>query len=209
MYQKIGRLSEVNRMSLETSKNTARIISAALSLFKKQGYANVTVSHICKESGVPRSSFYNIFSSKDEIIASTLTSARSKLESSIGSFIVADNDFERIWFLYSIFLDIVLEYGPDLSGTLLKLELEHSIGILDTFNTFQSWFEKLMKNCQDSGIIQNLTDPAVLVQLSFKISIGLSYEWCASGGAFSLLDQARKYSEDLLNVKPEARWPKS
>jgi AcrR family transcriptional regulator len=55
-----------------TSKE--ELISAALSLFRRKGVDDTTVSDIVKEAHVAQGTFYNYFKSKDEIFAEVLES---------------------------------------------------------------------------------------------------------------------------------------
>lgn len=50
------------------SKNTDRIVSAAIDLFRRKGYSSVMVKDICREAGVSTSSFYFVFSGKDDVL---------------------------------------------------------------------------------------------------------------------------------------------
>ena len=45
------------------------VAEAAISLFKRNGYNNVTVNEICKECGISRSVFYSSFNGKRSIRA--------------------------------------------------------------------------------------------------------------------------------------------
>ena len=49
-----------------------KIRQQAISLFKENGYENVTVLQICKAAGITKRTFYYHFSSKDEIIPGIL-----------------------------------------------------------------------------------------------------------------------------------------
>ena len=71
-----------------------KIISSAVTLFKEQGYDNVSINAICKHAGINRSSFYNAFSNKEDIILYMFSSARQKGEVLFTDFVDAKNDFE-------------------------------------------------------------------------------------------------------------------
>ena len=43
-----------------------------MELFRENGYSGVTVRDICASSGVPSSSFYTVFSGKDDILVHVL-----------------------------------------------------------------------------------------------------------------------------------------
>lgn len=192
-------------MSISTSKNTDAIVSAALELFKSRGYASVSVSDICRAAGVPRSSFYSIFSGKEKIITHVLRSLKDDQQSVFSEFMDADSDLDRIWALYDRYLRLAAEFGPELTGTLLSLELQQPVGLFELFNSFNDWFAKLISNCQKQGLIRNKNKPEDIVALGIRIAVGAAYEWCLSGGSFDLRQVAISEHESLYDVPPEYR----
>lgn len=192
-------------MSVINSKNTEAIVSAALKLFRREGYVNVSVSDICREADVPRSSFYSIFAGKDEIITYLLRNLKEDYEAVFAQLIEAKSDLDRIWLLYDRYLSLAIEFGPDLTGTLFALELQKPVGVFDFFDAFNDWFAKLIRNCQEAGIIRNRNKPEDIVELGVRIAIGAAVEWCRTGGAFDLRETALAEHEVLYDVPPEYR----
>lgn len=192
-------------MSISSSKNTDAIVSAALGLFKSEGYAAVSVSDICRAANVPRSSFYSIFSGKDEIITHVMRSLKSDQSSMLTEFLSADTDLDRIWALYDRYLSLATDFGPELTGTLLSLELQKPVGLFELYNSFNEWFAKLIANCQRQGLIRNKNKPEDIVALGIRIAIGAAYEWCLTGGSFDLRQVAIGEHEILYDVPAEFR----
>ena len=192
-------------MSAASSKNTQAITEAALKLFKQQGYSNVSVSDICREAKVPRSSFYSIFAGKDEIVLFMMKNLKEDYPTVFSQLLEAKSDLDRIWLLYDRYLSLAVDFGPELTGTLFALELEKPAGMFDLFYAFNDWFVKLIRNCQEQGIIRNKNKPEDIVALGVRIAIGAAYEWCRSGGAFDLRETALREHETLYEVPPEYR----
>ena len=192
-------------MSLFTSKNTEAIVNAALELFKRNGYVNVSVSDICRAASVPRSSFYSIFAGKEEIITYLLRNLKDDYQSVFSEFLNAKNDLDRIWLLYDRYLTLAMEFGPDLTGTLFSLELQKPVGVFEFFDAFNEWFVKLIRNCQEAGLIRNKNRPEDIVVLGVRIAVGAAYEWCLTGGGFDLREVALAEHEILYDVPPEYR----
>lgn len=190
-------------MSASSSKNTDAIVKAALALFKTMGYSNVTVSDICREADVPRSSFYSIFAGKDEIVLYMMKNLKDDYQTVFAQLLEAKNDLDRIWMLYDRYLSLAMDFGPELTGTLFALELEKPAGLFDLFYAFNDWFVKLIRNCQEQGLIRNKNRPEDIVTLGVRIAIGAAYEWCRSGGAFDLREVALNEHETLYDVPPE------
>ena len=192
-------------MSAASSKNTTAIVDAALELFKTAGYSNVSVSDICRAADVPRSSFYSIFAGKDEIVLYMMRNLKEDYQSVFAQLLEAKNDLDRIWMLYDRYLTLAVDFGPELTGTLFALELQKPAGLFDLFYAFNDWFVKLIRNCQEQGLIRNGNRPEDIVVLGVRIAIGAAYEWCRSGGGFDLREAALSEHERLYDVPPEYR----
>ena len=192
-------------MSTANSRNTDKIVNAALQLFKEKGYANVSVSDISRAAGIPRSSFYSLFASKDEVIIYVLQGMKGDYQDILSRLASAKNDLERIWMIYDRYLQLTMEFGPDLTSTLMELELREKIGIFDFTEFLAPWLAKFVKNCQDAGFIRNQNRPEDIVVLGMRIAIGAAYEWCRSGGEFNLRQRALSEHEILYDVPPEYR----
>lgn len=192
-------------MSTANSRNTDKIVNAALQLFKEKGYANVSVSDISRAAGIPRSSFYSLFASKDEVIIYVLQGMKGDYQDILSRLASAKNDLERIWMIYDRYLQLTMEFGADLTSTLMELELREKIGIFDFTEFLAPWLAKFVKNCQDAGFIRNQNRPEDIVVLGMRIAIGAAYEWCRSGGEFNLRQRALSEHEILYDVPPEYR----
>ena len=190
-------------MSVSSSKNTEAIVGAAIELFRHDGYANVSVSDICREAAVPRSSFYSIFAGKDEIITYLLRSVTDDFRGTLSLFMEAENDLERIWLLYDRYLSLAIELGPGLTAALFSLELQQPIGMFDFADSFNDWFIRLIRNCQASGIIRNRNRPEAIVTLGTRIAFAVIFEWCRTGGSFDLREVSYREHEIFYDVPRE------
>ena len=198
-------------MSLEHSKNTQKIVDAAIELFKSNGYHDVSVSDICQKAGINRSSFYSIFSNKLEIIQYVVNSVKDDIaKSSMDELFMADNDFERMWTLCDRYMQVALRYGPELTGSLFALQLEQDIDIMAGVHSVDDWYAKLIRKCQKDGIIRNTGDPDILAVIGVDMELQVTFNWCKEKGAFPLRDRGRIYAENFYDIAPEYRadWPK-
>ena len=193
-------------MADSSSKLAKPIIEAAVKLFKQNGFDSVSVNDICVEAGIARSSFYRVFSGKKEIISTILQDARSIHNATVGDLLDAENDFERMWALCDRNLAVVLEFGPELTGSLLSMELSEPIGIVDILHGMDAWLIKLTRNAQKSGIILNPEAPEVLAPMVTDLMYQVAYDWCRCKGAYSLRRKARTLAEVAFYVAPAYRW---
>ena len=101
------------------------VAEAAISLFKRNGYNNVTVNEICKECGISRSVFYSSFNGKRSILEYMVEKPQHNDDASFMKFAHADNDFERIWQLFDRFITIAYDFGP--AQVVLMCQVKHKI----------------------------------------------------------------------------------
>lgn len=193
-------------MAESNAKLARPIIEAAVKLFKKKGFDSVSVNDICAEAGIARSSFYRVFSGKKDIIGAILEDARSIHNATIGDLLDAENDFERMWALCERNLAIVLDFGPELTGSLLSMELSEPFGIMDVLHGMDAWLIKLTRNAQKAGIILNPETPEALVPMVTDLMYQVTYDWCRCKGTFSLRQKARIWAEIAFYVAPAYRW---
>lgn len=180
-------------------------MNAAVSLFKRKGYDNVSINEICKEAGVGRSSFYAVFPSKREILNHLLALEKQDLKGVLQDFLSAKNDFERMWSLCERFLLLAERLGPALTGAMLSMELNESLGIYDNMDSVNEWLVALMRNGQASGVIRCANAPEIMVPIVSGQVFQVIFNWCRCRGAFPLQEKARFCAETLYDVAPECR----
>lgn len=192
-------------MAEDTTKHQKQIIEAAVKLFRELGYEKTSVNDICKEAGIARSTFYLNFAGKKEIISRILLDARQDRKGYFEEFIAAANDFERMWIICNRYLSVAIEFGPELTGALFRLELTHELDILDTTHNVDEWMIMLTANCKKAGVILSPEPAEVIAPLGVDISYYTTYEWCKRKGAFNLRQLVRRRAEAVYNLAPECR----
>lgn len=193
-------------MSEISSKHIKSVIEAAVVLFKEKGYENVSVNDICKAAGVARSSFYLMFSGKKDIVDRILSNVRLDSNELTNDLITAKNDFERMWVLCNRYLKVANSFGPEMTGTLFRLELLEEIDLLGEVHKIDAWMIELTRNAQEMGVIKSPEPAKIIAPASVDIVYYVTYEWCKSKGGFSLQRRARELSETVLNVASAYRW---
>lgn len=192
-------------MTESSSKQQKIIIDAAVELFKKYGYEKVSVNDICKSAGVARSTFYVNFAGKKEIIHKILQNARVDKDEYFGEFIAAENDFERMWILCNRFLTIAINFGPELSGALFRLELLGELDVMGTVHKVDEWMTQLVVNSKKTGVILSPEPAEIIAPLGVDIAYYSTYEWCKCKGSFNLRQVVRRRAEAVYNVAAEWR----
>lgn len=194
---------------VSNSKNTESIVCAAMELFREKGYSCVTVKDICSRSGVASSSFYTVFSGKDDILVHILKGHKDVFEETMLSLLAANSGLEKLWVLYKKYLDLGEELGAELISAMFKLELDGRMRLISSVNgyveKYNSWFVRFVDECQKTGAIQNPGNAAELVPMGVRLTFFVLLEWCAAKGTYSLKERAFKEMESFYNVSQSLR----
>ena len=121
------------KTAVANSGNSGKIVAATRELIKEKGYLEVSVRDICQRADVSRSSFYSVFSGKDAVVVQMIRSLKEDTNNVLNRIIAAENDLERIWCLYDTYLNVALEFGPDVMASLLFVDMQEGIGFMEQF----------------------------------------------------------------------------
>lgn len=194
---------------VSSSKNTELIVAAAMALFKTNGYKSVLVKDICKKAGVSHSSFYTVFSGKDDILIYILKGYKDDYEGTMVRLLNAESELEKLWVLYAKYISLAEDFGCGLTAAMFSLELEGKFSLLDSVNAYveryNSWFVKFVRACQSSGMIRNSGSAEELVPMGVKLALFTVYEWASKGGTYSIWDKAFQEMERFYDVAPSCR----
>ena len=139
-----------------------KIADAAVGLFRDRGYETVSVGDICAAAGVARSSFYRAFSCKNDIIRRLFEHTDANSIVSVEELLAAENDFDRMWIIGDRYISLSRSLGPELSNTFMCMTARGEIDLLALGHSVDSWFIRLTRNCQKTGIIRS-KEPAELL----------------------------------------------
>lgn len=205
MSKKTGHVSGGVFLSASSAKRMDTIVNTALALFKKHGYDEVSVRQICEKANVPRSSFYTVFSGKEDILVYSLSRVKGNFEQSMPNFIMAENDLERIWFLSDSFLQQAVSFGPNLCKMYFIMEINGKCELFNILADFNDWLTQLLANCQKNGIARVKGNPEELVPMQLNLAKALLFDWVRSNGSFMLRETVRRNIEIFLDVPEEYR----
>ena len=172
------------------SRNTrGKIVSAAWKLFYQQGYDDTTIEEIVEESGTSRGSFYHYFEGKDALLSSLsylFDDKYAELEKEMDPSL---DPIEKLMFLnQELFLMIENTVSVELLSRLFATQLTTS-GERHLLNTNRTYY-KMLRQITMEGQQQELFKPELSVNDIMRayamFERGLMYEWCISGGSYSL-----------------------
>lgn len=183
-----------------------KIADAAVRLFREQGYEPVSVGDICAAAGVARSSFYRAFSCKKDIIRRIFEHTDANSIVSVEELLAAENDFDRMWIIGDRYISLSRSLGPELSNTFMCMTAQGEIDLLALGHSVDSWFIRLTRNCQKTGIIRSKEPAELLGPLMVDMVYHELYVWGMRKGNYPIRARARLVTETLVNLAPEYRW---
>ena len=183
-----------------------KIADAAVGLFRDRGYETVSVGDICAAAGVARSSFYRAFSCKNDIIRRIFEHTDANSIVSVEELLAAENDFDRMWIIGDRYISLSRSLGPELSNTFMCMTARGEIDLLALGHSVDSWFIRLTRNCQKTGIIRSREPAELLGPLMVDMVYHELYVWGMRKGNYPIRARARLVTETLVNLAPEYRW---
>ena len=178
-------------MSRKNTRNTrGRIISAACKLFYEQGYEDTTVEDIVFESETSKGSFYHYFDGKDALLG-TLAYVFDEKYEELKKTMSPDLDaMEKLVYLnHELFAMIDGGVSMDLLARLLSTQLlaRGEKHLLDRNRTYFKLLRQIIADGQKAGQLRRDRTVNEIVKAYALWERALLYDWCLSGGEYSLV----------------------
>mgnify|MGYP004583600307 FL=1 len=184
----------------KTKRNTkGNIITAAWKLFYEQGYDNTTVDEIIAGAKTSKGSFYHYFNGKDALLSTMAYLFDEKYEELAETMDDSMSSYEKIIFLnQELFTMIENSISIDLLARLLSTQLitRGEKSLLDRNRLYYRLLSKIILEGQTAGEIRVDLSVGELVKAYAICERALMYDWCISGGEYSL----RSYSQKMMPI---------
>ena len=181
-------------MAKRSGRNTkGRIVAAAWKLFYEQGYEETTVEDIIFESETSKGSFYHYFDGKDALLSSLSVLFDEKYEelmreehSGMGCIALL------CWLNQELFKTIENTVSIELLAQLFSSQLitRGEKHLLDRKRTYYRLLRQIVSQGQESGELTDTRTVSEIVKAYAMFERGLMYDWCLSGGEYSLVQYA-------------------
>ena len=182
-------------MSKKSARNTrGRIIEAAWQLFYSQGYDNTTVEDIIQESGTSRGSFYHYFEGKDALLSSLAYLFDEKYQQLMLTLDPETDSFEQLMFLNrELFSMIENRISLDLLARLYSSQLitRGDKSLMDHNRTYFKLLRQIVRQGQLKGQLRDDVSVNEVVRAYAMCERALIYDWCLSGGDYSLMQYGK------------------
>ena len=190
-------------MPRKNTRNTkGRIISAAWKLFYEQGYEDTTVEDIVFESETSKGSFYHYFDGKDALLG-TLAYVFDEKYEELKETMSPDLDaMEKLVYLnHELFAMIDGGVSMDLLARLLSTQLlaRGENHLLDRDRTYFKLLRQIIADGQKAGQLRADCTVNEIVKAYALWERALMYDWCLSGGEYSLVAYTDKMTPMFLD----------
>lgn len=178
-----------------------RIISAAWKLFYEQGYEDTTVEDIVFESGTSKGSFYHYFDGKDALLG-TLAYVFDEKYEQLMQVMPPDMDaMDRLIYLnHELFAMIDGGISMDLLARLLSTQLlaRGEKHLLDRNRYYFKLLRQIVSQGQEAGCLRRDKTTNEIVKAYALWERALLYDWCLSGGEYSLVSYTDSVTPQFL-----------
>ena len=178
-------------VSRKNTRNTkGRIISAAWKLFYEQGYEDTTVEDIVFESETSKGSFYHYFEGKDALLGTLAYVFDEKYEQLMEVMDPELDAMEKLIYLnHELFAMIDGGVSMDLLARLLSTQLlaRGEKHLLDRNRTYFKLLRQIITEGQKAGQLRADRTVNEIVKAYALWERALMYDWCLSGGEYSLV----------------------
>lgn len=185
-------------MSKTQERNTkGKIIAAAWQLFYEQGYEDTTVDEIIRAAQTSKGSFYHYFSGKDALLSTLAYLFDEKYEELQDRMDPAMGSYEKLIYLnHELFTMIENSISIDLLARLLSSQLvtRGEKSLLDRNRLYYRLLRKIILQGQENGELRTDVSVGEIVKIYAVCERAMMYDWCISGGEYSL----RSYSQRML-----------
>ncbi|MBE6931935.1 MAG: TetR/AcrR family transcriptional regulator [Ruminococcaceae bacterium] len=189
-------------MPRKNTRNTkGRIISAAWKLFYEQGYEATTVEDIVYESETSKGSFYHYFEGKNALLGTLANVFDEKYEELQQTMDPEMDAMEKLIYLnHELFAMIDSGVSMDLLSRLLSTQLlaKGEKHLLDRSRTYFKLLRRIITEGQKAGQLRCDRSAGDILKAYALWERALMYDWCLSGGEYSLVAYSDKVTPLFL-----------
>ena len=189
-------------MPRKNTRNTrGRIISAAWKLFYEQGYEDTTVEDIVFESETSKGSFYHYFDGKDALLGTLAYVFDEKYDQLKETMDPTLDAIDKLIYLnHELFAMIDGGISMDLLTRLLSTQLlaRGEKHLLDRNRTYFKLLRQIIDEGQKAGQLRGDLSVNEILKAYALWERALMYDWCLSGGEYSLMAYTDKVTPMFL-----------
>ena len=184
------------------NKTKRKIVAAAWQLVYERGYDYTTVDEIIARSQTSKGSFYHYFEGKDALLGSLSMIFDEKYEELMKTLDPETDAFDKLMYLNRELFAMIENSVPiELLARLYSTQLvtKGEKHLLDRNRTYYRLLRTIVSEGQRRGELREDLSVNDITRLYAMCERALLYEWCLSGGEYSLRDHAERIMPLLLH----------
>lgn len=188
---------KLTRRQRRSEENKRKIVDCAMRLFAKYGYDNVSIDDIAKLANSSKGSFYNYFSSKDELFVYY----RQALDAQCLDFyekLMKDpaykvyNGLQKFYLMSMYILQTLSSNGDEFARISDMRLLRDGIDLREASaaknNCYMILNDLINIGKSDKSIREDLSSEEIIDNLNMYFK-GIMYDWEVSGGSYSIVEK--------------------
>lgn len=185
----------------EPKDTKERIRECAISLFKEQGFENVTVVQICEAAGITKRTFYYHYNSKEELLYGITDYLGVKAESLLDSLAAQQTNVGILWSLMSTYSINSADYGPNIIRQIYVHMVQGKADEKFPYTMYlYNTVVKTIDNAKRAGEISNPLPPEDIAFALYHCFRSVTITWAAEDGAFDLVKAFRRVFDAVLGI---------
>ena len=182
------------------NKTRVQITNTAIELFKQKGYANTSVTDICKACGITKGTFYYHFPNKDELTYEFYENLFSEFYTVLAELITIQSAKDQLWKVYEFIIDRTIALTPEVLYALLLSDIQKGLTFFSPYSPLDletassrnlKLQVELVRKGQTEGTIKS-GDPETMVRTFVAALIGIAIAWSSNGGPFDEKEELHK-----------------
>ena len=139
------------------------LLAAAIGLFQKHGFENITIDDICKEIDVTKTAFYYYYKSKDELVRDYFSTDGMLSSDELASILNAHDYANQVLRIIETRIRQVTRAGVTLTKELYRIYLKDEvIPLLPEQSGLWDIVISLLERAQQEGQIKRTASPRIL-----------------------------------------------
>ncbi|GHV87890.1 hypothetical protein AGMMS50267_02500 [Spirochaetia bacterium] len=193
---------------IKNNETHQKLISTALNLFKKQGYAETPITEVCEAVGIAKNTFYYYFKSKEELLLACMQGQKTLDMSEVTAILLSGKGyFEQFWAIQQPQIDFVRSCGSEIMRNISHSHAPRGEGrrMYGKSEERQKVEIAILQKAQEAGEIGGHITPHLLSVSASIQFLGLLTLWVSMDGAFDFEKALRSCFETFFDVKQELR----
>lgn len=188
---------------IQTQETKQRIYKAASNILKKNGFAYLTVSNICRAANVSNGTFFYHFKTKDDLFVHyTYEQFAEFREKNNFDSVVKDMPFDRrIITFYNYWVDYMEEIGlPFFSNYYNTKNYSLDVRIWNRREPVSIWNYpgECLKQAYSEGLLKDGISVSHCAEVFGTLMKGIAFDWCLSNGAFDMHEMIDEIMQPYL-----------